>query len=52
MNINDKNVLNLLNKLIASERLNKSQILEMVKLVPISDDIRDLKDNLEWEDLS
>ena len=49
MNINDKSVLDLLNKLIAIDRLNKSQILQMVDLVSLSNDINDLKDNLKWE---
>ena len=49
MNINDKSVLEMLNKLIVINRLNKSQILEMVNLVSISNDIKDLKDNLKWE---
>ena len=49
MNINDKSVLEMLNKLIVINRLNKSQILQMVKLVSISNDINDLKDNLKWE---
>ena len=49
MNINDKYVLEMLNKLIATNRLNKTQILLMVNLVSISNDINDLKDNLKWE---
>ena len=49
MNINDKSVLEMLNKLIVIDRLNKSQILQMVNLVSLSDDINDLKDNLKWE---
>ena len=49
MNINDKSVLEMLNKLIVINRLNKSQILQMVNLVSISNDINDLKDNLRWE---
>ena len=49
MNINDKSVLEMLNKLIAINRLNKSQILQMVNLVPLSNDINELKDNLKWE---
>ena len=49
MNINDKSVLEMLNKLIAIDRLNKVQILQMVNLVSISNDINDLKDNLNWE---
>ena len=49
MNINDKSVLEMLNKLIAIDRLNKNQTLQMVNLVSLSHDINDLKDNLEWE---
>ena len=49
MNINDESVLEMLNKLIAIDRLNKTQVLQMVNLVPISYDINDLKDNLKWE---
>ena len=49
MNINDESVLEMLNKLIAIDRLNNSQILQMVNLVSISKDINDLKDNLKWE---
>ena len=49
MNINDKCVLEILNKLIAVDRLNKTQILQMVNLVSISNDLNDLKDNLKWE---
>jgi len=49
MNINDKYVLEMLNKLIAIDRLNKTQILQMVNLVSLSNDINDLKDNLKWE---
>ena len=49
MNINDKSVLEMPNKLIAIDRLNKNQILQMVNLVSISNNINDLKDNLIWE---
>ena len=49
MNINDETVLAMLNKLIAIERLNKVQILQMANLVSLSNDINDLKDNLRWE---
>ncbi len=49
MNINDKSVLEMLNKLIAINRLNKTQILQMVNLVSISNDFKDLKENLKWE---
>ena len=49
MDINDKSVLEMLNKLIVINRLNKSQILQMVNLVSISNDVNDLKDKLKWE---
>ena len=49
MNINDQTVLDMLNQLIAFDRLNKNQILQMVNLVSISNDINDLKDNLICE---
>ena len=49
MNIHDKSVLEMLNKLIAINRLNKTQILQMVNLVSISNDFNDLKDNFKWE---
>ena len=49
MNINDKSVLEMLNNLIAINRLNKNQILQMVNLVSISNDLNDLRDNLKWE---
>ena len=52
MNINDKSVLEMLNKLIAIDRLTKNQILQLVNLVPLSNDINDLKDNLNWESSS
>ena len=49
MNINNKSVLEMLNKIIVIDRLNKTQILQMVNLVSISNDIKDLKENLIWE---
>jgi len=49
MNINDKSVLEMLNKLIVINRLDNSQILLMVILVSLSNDINDIKDNLKWE---
>ena len=49
MNINDEYVLDMLNKIIAVDRLSKIQILQMVNLVSLSKDIKDLKDNLKWE---
>ena len=49
MNINDENVLEMLNKIIVIDRLNKSEILQMVTLVSLSNDFYDLKENLKWE---
>ena len=49
MNIGDKSVLEMLNKLIAIDRLNKTQILQMVNLVSLSNDMNELIDNLKWE---
>ena len=49
MNIHDKYVLAMLNNLIAIDRLDKNQVLQMVNLVYLSNDINDLKDNLKWE---
>ena len=49
MNINDKSVLEMLNKLIAINRLNKTQIIQMVDLVSISNNFNELKDNFKWE---
>ena len=49
MNIHDKYVLEMLNNLIAINRLDKNQVLQMVNLVYLSNDINDLKDNLKWE---
>ena len=49
MNINDRSVLELLNRIIVTDRLNESQILQMVNLVSVSNDINELKDNLKWE---
>ena len=49
MEINDASVLDMINTLIASHRLNRIQILQIVKLVSISKDINDLKENITWE---
>ena len=49
MDINDDSVLELINTLIASDRLNKYQILQLVNLASISSNIKDLKDNMKWE---
>ena len=52
MNIKDNSVLEILNKLIIKDRLNKTEILQLVNLVSISKNERDLIDNLEWEKIS
>ena len=49
MNINDASVLEMINRIIASDRLNTEQILQIVKLASISSDINDLKENMKWE---
>jgi len=49
MNIDDKSDLEMINNLIAIDRLNKTQILQMVHLISLSNDINDLMDNLKWE---
>ncbi len=49
MNVNDNSVLDVLNMFIVSERLNKSEILQVVSLASISYDLKDLIDNLKWE---
>ena len=49
MNVNDASVLEMINNLIVSDRLNKKQILQIVKLASISNNIKELKDNMKWE---
>ena len=49
MKLNDPTVLKMINDLIASDRLNKRQILQIVNLASISSNIKELKDNLKWE---
>lgn len=51
MNINDALVLEMINNLIVSDRLNKNQILQIVNLASISSDIKELKDNMRWENV-
>ena len=36
MNVNDESVLEMINRLIATDRLNKNQILQLVNLASIS----------------
>ena len=49
MNLSDPKVLEIVNNLIASDRLNKSQILQIVKLTSISNNLKELKENMKWE---
>ena len=49
MNVNDESVLEMINKLIATDRLNKNQILQLVNLASISNNISELQDNMRWE---
>ena len=50
MNINDSSVLEMINRLIVTDRLNKNQILQLVDLVSISSSINELEENMKWED--
>lgn len=49
MNVNDPYVLEMINKLIATDRLNKNQIIQLVKLATISNNISELEENMKWE---
>ena len=49
MNVNDESVLEIINTLIASDRLNKKQILQLVNLASISNSINELEENMKWE---
>ncbi len=49
MNVNDESVLEMINRLIATDRLNKYQVLQLVNLVSISDSIYELEENMKWE---
>ena len=49
MNINDTTVLEMINRLIATDRLNKNQILQLVNLASISNNINELEENMKWE---
>jgi hypothetical protein len=51
MNVNDESVLEMINRLIATDRLNKNQILHLVKLASISNSINELEENMKWENL-
>ena len=49
MNVNDVSVLEMINSLIVSDRLDKKQILRIVNLASISNSINELKENIKWE---
>ena len=49
MNVNDASVLEIINRIITSDRLNKNQILQLVNLASVSNSFKELKDNLKWE---
>ena len=49
MNVNDSAVLEMINRLITIDRLNKNQILQLVNLASISKNINELEANMEWE---
>ena len=51
MNLQDDGVLKMLNKIIVSNRLNKIQILKIVKIANISKDYDELMDNIIWENI-
>jgi hypothetical protein len=51
MNVNDESVLEMINRLIATDRLNKNQILHLVNLASISNSIYELEENMKWETL-
>ena len=52
MNVNDPEVLEMINSLIATDRLNKIEILQIVNLASISNNLKDLKENMKWETLN
>ena len=49
MNVNDASVLEMVNILIATNRLNKNEILQLVNLASISNSINELEENMKWE---
>ena len=51
MNVNDASVLEMINRLIATDRLNKNQILQLVNLASISNSLNELEENMKWETL-
>ena len=51
MNVNDASVLEMINRLIATNRLNKNQILQLVNLASISNSINELEEYMRWENV-
>ena len=51
MNVNDESVLEMINRLIATDRLNKNEILQLVNLASISNNFNELEENMKWETL-
>ncbi len=49
MNVNDESVLEMINRFIITNRLNKNQIIQLVKLASISNSIKELEENMKWE---
>ena len=49
MNVNDTSVLEMINRLIITDRLNKNQILQLVNLASISNSFYELEENMKWE---
>ena len=52
MNVNDESVLEMINRLIATDRLNKNEILQLVNLASISSNMNELEENMKWETLN
>ena len=51
MDVNEESVLEMINRLIATDRLDKHQILQLVNLASISNSINELEENMKWETL-
>ena len=49
MDIKDGSVIDLINKIILTYRLSKSQILHLTDLVAVSENVADLVENYKWE---